>query len=83
MENELWGMEVITDSKGIPIGAEKRYIVKGTLYRAEIPFAVGGLLVQDGIVIETAPIFKWAKGKELSVVQNWINSKGGTVHECV
>lgn len=61
------------------MGIEERYIVKGTLHRASVPWACGGLIVEDGVVIEAAPIFKWAKGCKLEHVTKWIETKGGSV----
>lgn len=52
------------------------------LFRAVLPRFTCGLLVGDmGIVMEAAPIAKWAEGKPLKHFRDWAERKSGTVEE--
>jgi hypothetical protein len=41
------------------------------MYRLETKYACGGLLVSNGKVIDAAPIFRWAVGKDIDRVRKW------------
>ncbi len=49
------------------------------LYRIELPYACGGILVENGIVKTTAPIFKWMRGKSVESIREWMSTKRGTI----
>jgi hypothetical protein len=51
------------------------------LYQATLPYACAGIVVdqESGRIVEAAPIFKWAIGKQLSFFQSWVQRKRGTV----
>lgn len=42
-----------------------------TMYQVDTGYACGGVVVENGIVTETAPIFKWMKGKKWNDVKSW------------
>lgn len=42
-----------------------------------MPYFVCGLIVKDGIVVEAAPIMRWAEGKHINFVKKWVQGKGG------
>jgi len=46
------------------------------LLQITAPHFCAGLVVQKGIVIEAAPILRWAKGKRWVEVQDYFNRKG-------
>lgn len=46
--------------------------------RVELPYAVFGIEVMEGRVIDAAPIGSWMIGKETSFIREWIRKKGGT-----
>jgi len=47
------------------------------LYRVTLPYACCGFLLEDGRVVEAAPIIGWMKGRTLATVELWIHKKGG------
>lgn len=52
------------------------------LFRASLPHFTCGLLVGDmGIVMEAAPIAKWAEGRPLKYFRDWAEYRCGTVEE--
>lgn len=51
------------------------------LFRIELPYAVGGIVVANGIVIHAARIFKWTIRKKLTLVRRWVTGKGGSIIE--
>lgn len=55
--------------------------IDGKLYRVTLPYAVFGIIVNDqNIVMMTAPIGKWMRGKHLiRDIAPWIISKRGSV----
>ena len=44
---------------------------KEILYSVKSDKACGGIVVRDGIVIETAPYFKWMMGKKIEQLLQW------------
>lgn len=48
-------------------------------YRIELSYATFGILVDDDVVIETAPIGKWMRWMNLKSVEAWVKSKKGTI----
>jgi hypothetical protein len=51
------------------------------LYRIILPYACAGIILQNNVVTDTAPIFKWMKGKTLQEVENWVSNKKGTIQK--
>lgn len=49
------------------------------LYWIDVGYACFGIIEKDGIVIETAPISKWAKGKDIDYVINYYKRKRAKV----
>jgi hypothetical protein len=41
------------------------------LYSVDTGYACGGIVVEDGVVKEAAPIFKWMIGKTFGEVKAW------------
>lgn len=39
-------------------------------------YAVYGIVVKDGIVIDAAPIAKWMVGRKTEDIRTWLRSKG-------
>jgi hypothetical protein len=48
-------------------------------YRIDVSYATFGIIVSNGVVINTAPIGKWMVGKSLSKIQQWVKQKQGTI----
>jgi hypothetical protein len=51
----------------------------GDLYRVVVPHFVAGVIVREGVVVEAAPILRWAVGKRLLALETWAKNKKGTV----
>lgn len=49
------------------------------LYRAVLPYYCCGFLAEDGLIIDAAPIMRWAIGKTVTEYTQWAASKGGKV----
>lgn len=47
----------------------------------DIHYACFGIISQDGIVTDTAPIAAWMKGKSLQEVKPWLVKKKAVVEE--
>lgn len=41
------------------------------LYQITTSYSCAGILVRDGVVQYTAPIYRWMRGKPLKVVLQW------------
>ena len=50
-------------------------------YRIEMSYMVCALKVNNGVVIDAAPIMKWALGQTFDKVRKWVVSKGGAIQE--
>ncbi|MBA2708542.1 MAG: hypothetical protein H0U59_12130 [Gemmatimonadaceae bacterium] len=48
-------------------------------YRITTDYMCCGVVVDDGIVIEAAPIMGWSVGKTLAAVSAWVVKKQGTI----
>jgi len=40
-----------------------------------------GLIVEDGVVVETAPILGWTKGKRIDFIEDWVRRKKGKIEK--
>ena len=49
------------------------------LLQIDLPYACAGIVVENDMITEAAPIFKWMVGKDLNYVCGWVQSKGGVV----
>jgi len=49
------------------------------LWSIDVPWACFGLVAQNDVVIEVAPIAKWANGKTTAEVFNYFRRKGGEI----
>ena len=45
------------------------------LYQIDTGYACGGIVVDNGIVTEAAPIFKWMLHKSFDEIKEWQNIK--------
>lgn len=54
---------------------------KETLWQVDIRYACFGIVSEDGVVIEAAPIGRWMIGKDIAFVRRWVNGKRGTMIE--
>jgi hypothetical protein len=52
------------------------------LYQIDVGYACAGIVIEEGVVTVTAPIFTWMIGKGLPYIEQWVKSKGGTIIEC-
>jgi len=51
------------------------------LYRVTTNYFCCGVMVENDIIKETAPIMSWARGKSLLKVMDWVRKKKGTIEE--
>jgi hypothetical protein len=51
------------------------------MFWVDIHYACFGVISEDSVIIDTAPIFMWAKGKTLAEVKNWLLKKKAIVKE--
>jgi hypothetical protein len=51
------------------------------LYQITLSYACAGIVVQDNIVIKTAPIFNWMIGKKLNQIKTWVYNKKGQINK--
>ena len=49
------------------------------LWSVDVPWACFGIVTQDSIVVEAAPIAGWSHGKDINYVLNYFRRKGGKV----
>lgn len=50
-------------------------------YWISLPYATFGVGARDGVVVETAPIAKWARGKALAAVLAYYRKKGACIYD--
>ena len=51
------------------------------LYWVKLPYATFGVVVRMGMVVSSAPIAKWAVGKNYQVFAQWVVKKGGSLRK--
>lgn len=56
-------------------------LLKSKLFITDLPYFYAGVLVENNIVVETAPILSWARGKKLEILKNWVLNKKGKIEE--
>lgn len=49
------------------------------LFRIQLSYATFGVIDQEGVITETAPIGSWMVGKSVAEIQQWVTSKKGTM----
>ena len=49
------------------------------LYQVDLGYAVAGIEVEDDVIVDAAPILKWAIGARLPWFRKWVEQKGGTL----
>jgi hypothetical protein len=49
------------------------------LYRVVLSYACYGVWVENGVIVDAAPIARWAIGKSISYFEGWVRKKGGTI----
>lgn len=49
------------------------------LYQIDISYACAGIIVEDDVIIDAAPIFNWMKKKHLNEIKKWVINKGGKI----
>lgn len=59
-----------------------RLTVSQMLIRITLSYAVFGLIVEDAVVVEAAPIARWAVGKPIRDVLTYYRRKGATFQRC-
>lgn len=47
-------------------------------WRIELSYACYAVEVAAGVIVDAAPIAKWAVGKQISWFVRWVERKGGT-----
>lgn len=52
------------------------------LYRISLPYATFGVEVRDAVIVDSAPIGRWMRGKALLFVKRWVAGKMGTCELC-
>jgi hypothetical protein len=55
--------------------------MSGGLYSIDVDYACAGIIVRDGTVIRAAPIFHWMRGKPLTEIIAWVESKHGKLEK--
>jgi hypothetical protein len=58
-------------------------MTNSTWYRVCLPYACGAVVVRPGgyVITDSAPIFRWARGKPLRAFQAWVERKHGTIEK--
>ena len=52
------------------------------IYQCTLGQVTAGVVTDDsGMIVETAPFFKWAKGFPFEVLIGWLKTKGGVWEE--
>jgi len=51
------------------------------LYQIDLPHMCAGIIINNDIIIEAAPILKWTIGKSLNDIQKWVHKKNGTLNK--
>ena len=54
--------------------------MKTTMWVINLPYAVFAVFTDtQDIIVETAPIGNWMKGKHLNRIKEWVTQKKGTI----
>jgi hypothetical protein len=49
------------------------------LYQVDVGYFCAGVVVRMGVVVEAAPILRWAVGKSLADLETWVRKKRGNL----
>ena len=49
------------------------------IYQTDLSYACAGIIVEDDIIVDSAPIFSWAKRKHMNKIKKWVINKGGKI----
>lgn len=49
------------------------------LWQVRLPYASFGIVAQDNVVVEAAPIGRWMVGKLLPKIGDWVAKKRGSM----
>jgi len=49
------------------------------LYQIDLSYACAGIITDNDVVTETAPIFIWMKQKHLNEIKKWVINKRGKI----
>ena len=58
----------------------KRQSARMALHRVVLPYACYGVIVEDGIIVDAAPIARWAVGRTLESFELWVKRNGGKIN---
>lgn len=50
------------------------------IYQIDMGYFCAGIIVEKDIIIETAPILNWSKGKNIRELQQWVEKKKGKIN---
>jgi len=64
---------------GVDMFGNKIFDAISQLYQIKLSYATFGIMVENNIVVEAAPIGKWMVGKELDYIVTWVKSKKGEI----
>lgn len=51
------------------------------LYRITTGYFCAGIIVENNIVKEAAPILNWTIGKHILFITSWVDMKNGTIEQ--
>lgn len=51
--------------------------MRSRLVQIRLSYATFGVITEDGVVVEAAPIARWMEGKTEEVCAQWVRKKGG------
>ena len=51
------------------------------IYRIVLSYAVYGIEVHAGKVVDAAPMGEWMVGKNIEYIKRWVRRKGGTMEK--
>jgi hypothetical protein len=49
------------------------------LYQITLASICAGIVVEDGIIVRTAPVLAWMRLKRMEVIGRWVQSHRGTI----
>lgn len=49
------------------------------IYQIDLSYACAGIIVEDDIIVDSAPIFNWAKRKHINEIKKWVINKRGKI----
>jgi hypothetical protein len=49
------------------------------LYQITLTDICAGIIVEDGIIVQTAPVLAWMRLKRMETIGRWVQSHHGTI----